>query len=100
MQGKPLTLLFLLFPRYPFWGVRESLKDFYRYYFFQTLSVRPPRGLRRLAGRCAKGGWGGGAALLPSPASLFASPRRLVSRNQLASRARARIASLYCPVPT
>mmetsp|Transcript_3901 Transcript_3901/g.12085 ORF Transcript_3901/g.12085 Transcript_3901/m.12085 type:complete len:290 (+) Transcript_3901:60-929(+) len=24
---------------YPFWTVRESLKDFYRYYFFQTLSI-------------------------------------------------------------
>ena len=25
--------------RYPFWSVHERLYDFYKYYFFQTLSV-------------------------------------------------------------
>jgi uncharacterized membrane protein YphA (DoxX/SURF4 family) len=24
---------------YPFWSIREGLRDFYRYYFFQTLSI-------------------------------------------------------------
>lgn len=25
--------------RYPFWSVHDRLVDFYKYYFFQTLSV-------------------------------------------------------------
>ena len=43
--------------RYPFWSVHERLYDFYKYYFFQTLSVmgaRPPAARRpQLAARRA-----------------------------------------------
>ena len=36
----PTLTLTLTLTRYPFWSVHARLVDFYKYYFFQTLSVR------------------------------------------------------------